>query len=230
MRLPFIAALVCCLLAIEVAGCANSAGPLSFWPWRRSSSEGVPGVTAPYERIASLRKLAGKAKWASAEKKRQVSAELARDIKTEGDPLIRAEIVRALEEYPSEESDAVLGFALHDPDADVRTAACKALGKRGGAEAAALLAGTLGGDIDKDVRLAAARALGDTKDAAAVAPLAQALDDKDPAMQVRAASSLSQITGKDFGVDVHGWQQYVRNELPGLQRPAVVAGGGKQSF
>ena len=88
-----------------------------------------------------------------------ISQQLAADIKHETDPLIRAQIVRTLGEYPGPVSDTVLGKAVSDPDNDVRTAACESWGKRGTAAAATALAGVLNGDVDHDVRLAAARSL-----------------------------------------------------------------------
>jgi len=112
---------------------------------------------------------------------------------------------------------------LSDPDAEVREAACEAWGKQPGAETVAVLGGVLTGDIDLDVRLAAARALGRSKDPAAVTVLGEALEDRDPAMQYRAMLSLRKVTGKDFGVDVNRWQQYVRGETPKTEEPFSMA-------
>jgi HEAT repeat protein len=211
------------LTAAVFAGCANSGGLASWGPWQKSADEEIPGVVAPHKRIETLREMAKKARWADAQEKQQVSAELAAAIRVEEDPLIRAEIVRTLGQYGSAEGDAMLRAALEDPDADVRVAACEAWGQRGNAEAATLLGGVLSADVDKDVRLAAARALGHTKHPTAVAALGEMLEDSDPAMQVRAVKSLRKITGEDLGNDVNRWRQYVKGQLPQPDNPTSIA-------
>jgi len=123
---------------------------------------------------------------------------LVASIRTEKDPLIRVEILRALGRYPSPAADVILKAALSDADIHVRVAACEAWGKRGDAAAVQLLSDALRGDVDADVRLAAAKALGESKNAAAVPPLGEALADSDPAMQYRAVLSLKQVTGRTW--------------------------------
>jgi len=139
---------------------------------------------------------------------------LANEIKTEKDPLIRIEIIRALGRYPGPAADAILKAALSDADTHVRAVACEAWGRRGDAQAVKLLSEALRSDVDTDVRLAAARALGESKNPEAVAPLGEALTDANPAMQYRAVVSLQRVTGKDLGNDVGRWQQYVKGEQP----------------
>jgi HEAT repeat protein len=85
------------------------------------------------------------------------------------------------------------------------------------------LAEVLRRDPDIDVRLAAARSLGEIGDPAAVTALGAALDDTDPAMQVRAVASLREVTGKDFGADVNRWRQYVQGESPSPPEPVSFA-------
>ncbi len=214
--------LVCCLSLITVAGCASSNTPTFQMPWQQADDDSTEFLS-PAKRTESLRKLAGKARWSGAEKKRQIVAELSAAIQNEEDPLIRTEIVYALSNYPIPETDTVLRAALQDPNEDVRVAACEAWGKRGTPEAAAMLGGALGGDLSKDVRLAAARALGETKDRTAVAALGAALDDRDPAMQYRAVLSLKKITGENFGNDVDRWRQYVQSgSAPAVDSPSLA--------
>ncbi len=215
--------LVFCISAIAAAGCADFGSAPSWLPFADRPSPDPSGIVAPGERMAELRKLAKRASWSSAEKKTEVAAKLARDIRTEEDPLIRAEILRTLGEYPGDAADSVLRAALDDPDAEARIAACEAWGKRGDGEAVKLLSGVLGSDVDVDVRLAAARALGRTKDPAAVAALGEVLTDKNPAMQYRAVVSLRQITGKSFGNDVNRWRQYVQGERPSRTESLSIA-------
>ncbi len=213
--------LVCCLSLMTVAGCASSDTSALKMPWQQADDS--PEFVSPAGRIESLQKLAGKARWSSAERKRQIVAELTAAIQNEEDPLIRTEIVYALSNYPTPETDAVLRAALQDPNEDVRVAACEAWGKRGTPEAAAMLGEALGGDLSKDVRLAAARALGETNDRTAVAALGVALNDRDPAMQYRAVLSLKKVTGEDFGNDVNRWRQYVQSSsTPAVESPSLA--------
>ena len=126
-------------------------------------------MVTPAERIAELRKLSEKA---ATEQRRGETADFAavgRSIRTEKDPLIRVEIIRALGRYPGPAADAILKAALSDADTHVRVVACEAWGKRGDAQAVKLLSEALRSDVDADVRLAAAKALGETKNPEAVA-------------------------------------------------------------
>ncbi len=77
----------------------------------------------------------------------------------------------------------------------------------------------LGSETDADVRLAAARALGQTGDAGAVPALGTALEDRDPAMQYRAVSSLRQVAPQDQGNDVDRWRAYIKGEPPPPAKP-----------
>jgi HEAT repeat protein len=203
-----------CLLVLGLAGCTSFGGPFSKASGQKQVADDLPLVPSPAERIGALRQLGREAPRKKAEEKQQLALQLAESIRAAEDPLIRAEIIRTLGEYPGEASDAVLKAALDDPDAEVRVAACEVWGRRGDAAAVNVLAGALDGDLDTDVRLAAARALGRANHPAAVAPLGRALDDKDPAIQYRAVLSLHKVTGKDFGNDVNQWRQYVAGELP----------------
>jgi HEAT repeat protein len=202
----------CGLAALTAAGCADLDILPSWMPFQGPASDQLPGVVAPAERIAELRKLSEKAAQASSEEKQRVSDQLATSIRTEKDPLIRLEIIRTLGRYPGASADPILKAALSDADAHVRVAACDAWGKRNDAQAVQLLAGALSGDVDADVRLAAAKALGETKGPEAAKALGEALSDADPAMQYRAVLSLKKVTGKDLGNDVNRWQQYVQGE------------------
>ncbi len=202
--------------ALAVAGCAqsNSTGRPGFWPFNREISDTVPGVPAPAERIAVLRRMRQKAAWAEPIEQERIASELATALQTESDPLIRIEMVRALAGYRTGTAASALETALHDSDPNVRIAACEAWAKRDDPRAAAKLSEVVSSDLDMDVRLAAVEALGDTRDPAAVAALGEALEDRDPAMQYRAVRSLRKVTEEDLGNDVNRWRQYVRGELP----------------
>jgi HEAT repeat protein len=216
--------LLCGVVAVTAAGCADLDFLPSWVPFQGPASDHLDGVVTSQERIERLRKLAVAAAYAKPDEKLRTSEQLAAAIRTEKDPLIRLEIIRTLGHYPGPAADAILKAATSDTDAQVRTTACEAWGRRGDAQAIELLSEMLRGDADVDVRLAAAKALGETRNPAAVAPLGDALcaPDSDPAMQYRAVLSLQQVTGKkELGDNVQRWQLYVRGELPTDSTPTL---------
>lgn len=204
--------MLCGLVAVTAAGCADMDFLPTWVPFQGPTSDPLPGVVTPRQRIEELRKLSDAAASASPAERQRISEQLAVSIRTEKDPLIRLEIIRALGRYPGPAADAILKAALADAEAHVRVAACEAWGRRGDAAAAAMLSEALRSDVDADVRLAAARALGETKNVAAVPALGEALADSDPAMQYQAVLSLKKATGKDLGDNVNRWQRYVKGE------------------
>ncbi len=218
-----------CVFMVSALGCAEVGNVPRWLPTTEPQTE-LSGITSPADRIAQLRELAGQGQKSSPDQQQRTVEELATAIRTEADPMIRAEIVRTLGEYPTERSKAVLSAALADPDEDVRIAACRAWAKRGGAEAVEVLGRVLAEDADVDVRLTAAWALGQSKEPTAVAALEPALADQDPAMQYRAVLSLRKITGQNFGNDVRRWQQYVRGETPQPAEPVSIANRLRQLF
>ena len=99
--------------------------------------------------------------------------------------------------------------ALQDSSSDVRAEAAKALGMIGDSLAVNPLISALGDDFG--VRKNAARALGDIGDSRAVEHLIRLLrDDRSFGDDVRrnAASSLTRITGHDFGTDSIVWRKW----------------------
>ena len=215
------------IFALLLPGCAEIP---SWVPFQGQKSDSLPGVITPAQKISQLKKLTAKAAESDLQTKHLVARQLVGAIRTEADPLIRAEIIRTLGEYPDPCAEGILKAALSDPDSDVRIAACDALSKHGDAQAAELLASVLSGDVNQDVRLAAARALGKTKQQRAIVALGEALVDSDPAMQYRAVLSLKEITGQDLGNNVDRWRQYVQQEHPLPEKPTSLAEKAKKLF
>jgi HEAT repeat protein len=205
---------LCGLAAVTAAGCAELDFLPSWVPFQGPASDVLPGVVPPAQRISELQKLSETADGKTADEKLKISGELANSIRTEKDPLIRVEIIRALGRYPGPAADAILKAALGDTEMNVRVAACEAWGHRSDAQAVSLLSESLRSDVKSDVRLAAAKALGETRNPAAVPALGEALADTDPAMQYRAVQSLKQASGKDLGDSVERWQRFVKGEQP----------------
>jgi HEAT repeat protein len=209
------------LIALAASGCAEKVTWPS-WPFSPPKPDPVvQNIRAPAERIEELRKLADQASYTKPEDRQRVSSELVTAISFEEDPVVRAESIRTLMEYPSPGVDNVLSTGLKDTNAEVRIVSCRAWGRRGGPEAARALGEVLSSDTNIDVRLAAARALGEVKDPGAISALAIALEDRDPAMQHRAVESLRKVVGQDLGNDVNAWRQYTRGGEP--QPPKKVS-------
>ena len=218
-------------LLIGVCGCAGNhpTEGWTFWPFGVSTDK-VPGLTSPPERIAAMRKAAAEAAKKGPDEQERVARELAGSLPQEIDPIIRLEIVRAMRGLQAPTGTSTLRSALKDSDADVRVVACKAWGKRGGPEAAALLSEVLLSDIDADVRLAAVRALGQVGDRSAVDALGKSLDDRDPTMQYYAVDSLRRISGQDYGHDLNKWRQYAKGETPASSQPLSIADRVRRIF
>jgi HEAT repeat protein len=214
--------MLCGLAAMMASGCADLDFLPSWVPFQGPASDTLTGVVPPREQIEKLKKLSEASAAATPAERVKISEQLAAQIRTEKDPLIRLEIIRTMGKYPGPAADDILKRALSDPEARIRVVACEAWGKRNDAAAVALLSEALRSDVDADVRIAAAQALGETKNPAAVAALGEALNDSDPAMQYRAVLSLQQATGKDFGNSVDRWQQYVKGEHHEQPAPSLA--------
>ena len=85
-----------------------------------------------------------------------------------------------------------------------------------------------GSDTDVDVRLAATRALGNYQGLRAVEALSFALDDPNPALQIRATESLARATGESIGRDVQAWQRYVKQVVPPEAKADAQLGSGTE--
>ena len=220
--------LLCGLLAATASGCADFDFLPAWFPFQGPVSDTIPGVVTPAERMAELRKLSEASVSATAEEKARISQQLAESIRTERDPLIRVEIIRALGRYPGLAADAILKKALSDDDTHVRVGACEAWGRHvGDPQAVKLLSDAARGDVASDVRLAAIKALGESKNPQAMGALGEALNDpRDPAMQYCAMLSLKQVTDKNLGDDIGAWQQYVKS-TQGPPTPSVAERPGR---
>jgi HEAT repeat protein len=208
-----------CSIFLLVAVCCSMTGcviaPTAPWEWfSRDEPDTAVGVISPSQRMQELRALAESASSRSAEEQQRISADLTETIKKEKDPLVRAQIIRTLAHYPTQLAGAVLTAGIEDNEPTVRTAACQAWADRKDDESVRILSKTLASDTNIDVRLASARALGEIGRPAAVPTLVMALDDSNPALQLRAVRSLESITGKDYGNDFDAWRALAQGRQP----------------
>ncbi len=204
------AALAAALL-LAMPGCtAVPSSKLAFW----NPQDQDPRVVTPAKKLAQLQQLAKECPKLPQAEHDRLAVELARELRTEEDPLVRAQLLKTLAVVRSDTATSMLRAGVQDSDPDVRAACCQAWGRRGGAEAVRVLEQVLREEDDLDVRLAAVRALGQIQSPESVAVLALALEDDDPAMRYRAMRSLAAATGQDYGTDVSKWREYIAGRRP----------------
>jgi HEAT repeat protein len=211
--------LVACGAMFFPLGCST---PSWFRTTAKSRTSSVPGVTAPHERIAELRRQRDRAGKMSSAEAEQLAARLAPLCGDEQDPMIRAEIVRTLGTLRASSAQQTLLAAGQDPSAEVRIAACQAWGTIRSETAVNELARIISSDMDPEVRFAAAKGLGKTGGTQAITALGAALEDRDPAMQYLAMESLEKCSGENYGKDVRRWQQYVQSHVPAQTETSVA--------
>jgi hypothetical protein len=200
---------------LVVAGCAD--GPIPelkhLNPWvRKQWAEDEAQVVTFHRKVADLADLRRKAASMPAAEQEATSAHLAARLQEERSPVLRAELVRTLAEFPTPAAYAAVLASLQDASPHVRAAACRGLARhpsQGGFEA---LAKTLTSDSDLDVRIAAATALGSFRGFEAARALRAALDDRDPALQLAAVSSLERLEGHpEYRRNVAVWREHLDN-------------------
>jgi len=213
---------------IPLGGCAE--GPLwrlgAFTPWARREWEKDEKIaTSMFTRRDRIRDLAEDAEDMSPRQQEQACQELAASLQPQNPIILRIEAVRALGHFSVPAASQLLGTASIDNDPQVRNIACTAWANHGGPKALQALQDALRSDTDIDVRLAATRALGKLGRRESLESLSLALNDRDPAIQLRAMESLESITGEDHGYDVAAWRRYLRGVNPESASPALISEG-----
>jgi HEAT repeat protein len=191
----------------------------TWWPWHEPDQSADLARYGPvsWQKIDQLKELRKSGAAATHEN------QLAEQFRLEKDPMVRVEVVRTLAHVPTPTAGAVISAALQDSDVDVRVTACQEIGKIGGEEASRLLGAALAGDTSVDVRIAATKALGNMRDAQAVPLLVVALEDPDPALQLRGMEAMRLATGKDLGNDVNRWREYALRPDPAVAEESLAA-------
>lgn len=192
------------LLLAVLAGC-------SAWPFGKKEHT---SIVTPAMRIATIREIGARANDADSQQQLLVD-QLAQQIRTEPDPLVRRAIQETVADFDSPLAQSILLAGLNDTDRDVRIACCRKLGERGElATVDALKQALQQDDEDIDVRLAAVDALGKIRSSASVQALSVALHNRDPAMQYAGVQAAKSASGQDFGNDVEAWRRYADGENP----------------
>ncbi len=212
-------------LSTGLIGCAG--GPLGLAQWnpyyrKEWQKDELAGPTF-HTQLAELRGIRNNPQGLTAQERRQLMPVLTSIVRDSTNAVLRAEATLTLAEFTEPETLPALKLALNDEDADVRIAACKAWGRRGGQEALELLTDMVRDDKSLDVRLVATSELAKFKDQQAIQSLAVALNDKDPALQHRAVQSLKSVSGQDYGDNVPAWREFVQGRSPALPPPPTIA-------
>lgn len=188
----------------SLIGCASL-------PWMETERT---SIVTPRMRMSAIEELGIRGREAEATEQQQISQQLATQIQTEPDPLVRRAIQEAIGQLETPLAQDVLIAGLQDSDLDVRLACCHALGSRNDPRVISALGTALEIDQELDVRLAAIDALGQIKSTQSVAALAKAVNDRDPALQYAGVQALKAVSGKDLGNDVVAWREYAASEQP----------------
>lgn len=198
--------LILALLILASTGCTVTPG---VWPFRDNERTNYP---TPAMRTGAIREFAARSNGLDTPEQQEITAQLARQIQIEPDPLVRATIIETISKYNTPLAGQVLVAGLGDSDPMVRRKCCHGLGEKGAVAAIEPLARALREDGDSDVRVAATKALGRMESPEAIRALAAGLQDRDPALQYAAMQSVKQLSGKDFGGDVRSYLQYAQGD------------------
>lgn len=180
-------------------------------PWQETERT---SIITPKMRISAIQEIGARAEDADATEQQSMTEQLATQIQTEPDPLVRQAIQEAISQLNTPLAKDVLIAGLQDDDLDVRLTCCKALGQRSDPSVISALRVALETDESLDVQLAAIDALGQIKSPQSVAALAKAVNDRDPALQYAGVQALKSVSGQDLGNDVSAWRQYAADEQP----------------
>ena len=206
-----------------LVACVALVGALSgctIGPFARKERTSI--ITPPM-RVAAIREMGAKAHDADAAEQQKMCEQLAAQIRTEPDPIIRRAIQETIAEFKTPLADAVLVAGLSDDDRDVRIACCKLAAKRQDEAAIAKVSQLAAADGELDVRLAAVDALGKFKSPASMPGLAAALKDRDPAMQYAGVEAMKSSTGEKLGNDVAAWRQLAEARMGAGAAATAVA-------
>lgn len=203
-----------CVLIMLGATCIHSGckdGPMyalkhvnPYYPMSQWASDEKIGVT-DHQRRQELQSLADTMPKLTPDRQQYWSEHLRQIFENDESPEMRRLAVLAAGRSTDPTILKLIEKGLQDDVMKVRMEACRALGTRQDAEAANLLAATIGSSQDKDVRHAAITALAKHPGKVSADSLKMALQDRDPATQSLVIGSLRESTGKDYGNDPQTW-------------------------
>jgi hypothetical protein len=219
---------VLAFMTVSFSGCAEGvfwkAGKYSPWAQQQWADEEKIANTL-FTRKKLMADAVDAAINSPVEERQRVAGQLSEVLYRDKVLLLRLHAIKLLGKLDCPASLEALTDAARDHNSDIRVAAVKAWQSMPQDRAIPQLQEMIGSDSNVDVRLAATRALGSFSSQKAVSALAMALEDDNPALQLRAAESLQAVTGESFGRDIVAWQQYVQGRLPQIGIQDMPADG-----
>lgn len=202
-------------LAVFLPGCAEGI----FWRLGRFSPRVVEQweqeeqiANSVFERKRQMQEAASRALAEGGDSLNRAARELGQTAISEPILINRVEAVRQLSRLNCPVTWEALQRASLDPEPEVRLAVVQAWQGMSMEQAVPALAAVFESDASVDVRLAAVRSLGNFQGQSSRAALQKALNDADPAIQLRATESLARVTGQSLGPDVRAWAQYLKGD------------------
>ena len=204
-------------IVTQLTGCAD--GPLwktgKYVPWARNQWAAEEQIADTlFSRKREMSEAVASVQGAPVEDQQRVAQSISEVVLRDPVLLLRLHGVDLLGKLNCPQAIQTLRDASNDNSPDIRIAAIKSWQRMSPDVAIPQLQNIIGSDTNIDVRLAATRALGNFNGQQAVSAASLALNDNDPALQLRAAESLQRITGESIGRDISKWQQYVGNVQP----------------
>lgn len=226
LRVCFV--LLTTVVLYQIVGCAE--GPLwrsgQYNPWVRNQwAEEEKIADTLFTRKRRMESVVAQAANASIDVQEEAALALSDIIFRDKVLLMRLHAVQLLGKLSCPTAQETLMKASRDNEKDIRLAAVRSWKTMSPDVAVGQLQEIIGSDTDIDVRLAATEALGAFPGRASVAALGMSLNDRDPALQIRATESLQRVTGESLGRNVVAWQEYVRNVSPDTMNRALEATG-----
>ncbi len=216
--LPLYSAALLAIVIGAVSGCAQR--PFSAIaglqaPWAVDSVEDERHLADTlFDKKRRMEAAVAVAKNGPVEQQQKVAKGLAEIIRRDPILLLRLHAVNLASVLRCPAAFSALVDASTDSSADIRIAAVKAWESMPADQAVPQLQEMIGSDTNIDVRLSATKALGKFSGQQAVRAISLALNDPDPALQLRAMESLTSASGENLGLSVGAWKDYVARVAP----------------
>lgn len=216
--LPLCSALLLAIAICAVPGCAKR--PFSSLaeiraPWAVDSPEDEAHLADTlFEKKRRMEAAVAVAQGGPVEQQQRVAQGLREIIRRDPILLLRLHAVNLAKLLRCPAATGALQDASTDSSADIRIAAVKAWESMPADQAVPQLQEMIGSDTNVDVRLSATKALGKFSGRQAVGAISLALNDPDPALQLRAMESLASASGENLGLSVSAWKDYVARVNP----------------
>ncbi len=189
----------------------KSINPYYRAQWKEDKAHG-PTFDERLEELALLRE---KVKTMDAASQAEWATQLETIIASDPSPEMRYRAVQTIGYIEGDTSVRALNRASADEVEKVRLAACEAWQLQQNDAARDMLLSMSRESETTSVRQAAIESLAAFDQAEVKRGLGTLLDDPSPAIQYQVASSLSEMTGKNYGGDFAAWKQYLAgNEVP----------------